>query len=151
MEHVRTPESKRRQGEVCEALGRQAQAIAQTRSPTAPVLPFRSGEEWWGSYACGGEPTNLVLRIEAVDGPLVRALFEFEQPGKARGSFRVLGEISQTTGEVTFHPTAWVLRPPGFVTAGLRGRPAEGGRKLVGSVVSAFGGCGDFEATRIDR
>ncbi|HVY46400.1 MAG TPA: hypothetical protein VHB21_11000 [Minicystis sp.] len=116
---------------------------AWTPAPDDPALPFGMGQTWVGQYHCAQGDTDLALHIVDVDGPELRALFDFRHgPSGAAGLFEMAGRWSVREREVTFVPTRWLKRPEGYVTVSLRGRVSVGGRRFVGTVEGP--GCTGF-------
>lgn len=104
------------------------------------------GGEWTGWYVCGQGRTNLVLRVTAVRGNRIDAVFDFDfRPRRTRGSFRITGTWDPRTRRITFTPGAWIERPAGWETVGMTGTVRADGSRYEGRITHA--GCGAFEAT----
>jgi len=130
---------------------RQAPSPPLTRRPGAGFESYRAGRLapasiYEGRYLCAQGDTGMTLRIQEVKGRSVYGVFEFfHEPTGARGSFSVEGELSQS-GEITFEPLEWIVRPPRYVAVPFRVTVSDDGATLRGGVLHAS--CGAMEATR---
>ncbi len=107
------------------------------------ATPFAMGQTWVGTYHCAQGETNLALHITDVDGPDLRALFEFDHPPSgASGLFEMKGGWTVDHRSVTLLPTRWIRKPPNYVTVGMRGTVSVGGRRFMGLVDGP--GCTNF-------
>jgi hypothetical protein len=117
---------------------------ARTTEPRFEVVhanPFAEGQAWVGSYVCPQGRTALALRIEAVHGDAIQALFDFDfGGGRAMGRFELHGTFTAASGEATFEPGAWLLRPPGYYSVGMKGRVSR--TVYEGAIVGA--GCDGY-------
>lgn len=141
------------------ASGAQAAGPPPTAAPPAfqpqgGFTPYRSrnlfaaGTVFKGTYVCNQGPTNMTLRITAVEGPLVRGIFEFHhEPTKIRGSFFFEGESKQG-GLARFEPTQWIEHPPTYTSVPFSGELSEDGLQFSG--VIEHSSCRGFDVRRID-
>jgi hypothetical protein len=99
------------------------------------ATPFALGQTWIGTYHCAQGETNLALHIVDVDGPDLRALFEFDHPPSgAEGLFEMKGRWTVDHNSVELVPTRWIKKPENYVTVGMRGTVSVGGRRFMGLV-----------------
>jgi hypothetical protein len=99
------------------------------------ATPFALGQTWVGTYHCAQGETNLMLHIVDVDGPDLRALFEFDHPPSgAAGLFEMKGSWTVDHRSVTLMPTRWIKKPENYVTVGMRGTVSVGGQRFMGLV-----------------
>jgi hypothetical protein len=83
--------------------------------------PMNAGENWMGRYQCAQGPTDLDLRIDAVNGNVIDATFIFAHgPSGAAGSFKMRGNL-MPDGSLSLAPGAWVARPANYVSVGMSG------------------------------
>lgn len=103
--------------------------------------PFAEGQTWVGSYVCPQGRTALALRIEAVHGDAIQALFDFDfGGGRATGRFELHGTFAAASGEAMFEPGAWLVRPPGYYSVVMKGRVSR--TAYEGEIVGA--GCDGY-------
>lgn len=140
---------------LCLALAVASAASRATADPTSRATepspppappPFQVGGEWSGWYLCGQGRTNLVLRVTAVRGNRIEAVFDFDfRPRRTQGAFYVTGTWDPRTRRVTFTPGAWVHRPAGWEPVGMTGTVRPDGSRYEGRITHA--GCGAFHVT----
>jgi hypothetical protein len=107
------------------------------------ATPFALGQRWVGTYHCAQGETNLVLHIADVDGPELRAFFEFDHPPSGvDGLFEMKGSWTVDHRSVTLVPTRWIRKPENYVTVGMRGTVSVGGQRFMGLVDGP--GCTNF-------
>ena len=101
--------------------------------------------DWVGHYTCMQGTTGLMLHIEALSEPRIRALFHFyadaSNPTVPEGCFEMAGTFDPATRRVDLRAGRWLLRPYGYVTVDLRGEVSGG--MISGIVVGPS--CGRFE------
>jgi hypothetical protein len=117
--------------------------------PAARTNPLVAGSTWRGSYTCRQGPTELELRIVAVNGDLIDdALFDFDYASRSVGSFHLSGRFEPESSRVILDAGAWVTRPGGgWNTVDMDGTVDASGTVYEGKIVSA--GCGAFRLTRL--
>ena len=112
-----------------------------------PETPFAAGQAWTGRYVCAQGITDLVVRIQAVQGNLVQAVFAFHHvPTGAAGEYELGGSWDPTSRVADLVPGAWIVQPPGYVTVGMRGTVAANGVEWSGTIQNPS--CGSFSLQR---
>lgn len=104
---------------------------------------------WEGEYACrnGRQRARLRLTLDQ-RGRQLGGVFDFTyvQGSRARGSFRMEGDVDQGTGSFALRPTTWIERSPGSVPAEIEGSFDARADAIRGTVLVR--GCGDFVLRR---
>ena len=96
---------------------------------------------------CGQGPTDLVLRITAVEGSEVDVTFDFHHARSgAEGSFRMKGTYTPAARQLKLTAGEWVERPPGYITVDLEGHVDGSNSAFTGRVLGA--GCGAFSVRK---
>ena len=116
--------------------------------PVARTNPFVAGSTWRGSYTCPQGPTELELRVVAVQGDVIEdALFAFDYAQRTVGSFHLSGSFEPESSRAKLDAGAWVTRPgSGWYTVGMDGTVDASGMVYEGKIVAA--GCSTFRLTR---
>lgn len=109
---------------------------------------FDFAGSWAGWYDCRQGRTALELDVSVTGPESLQALFYFHavssNPRVPAGCFLMAGKVDPVNAALALHPTAWLLRPVGFVPVGLHGMLNQ--NQLQGFISGP--GCSDFLLTR---
>jgi len=105
--------------------------------------PFASVRVWSGDYDCPQGNTDFTLRILAVRGQRITALFDFHhvESGEA-GRYLVAGDYDPETRRVRFTPGDWLVHPPNYVSTSMSGEVSHDGSLFAGRIDHPL--CGAF-------
>ena len=110
---------------------------------------------WRGTYECTQGLTGGNLTIRRGFGTAVDAVFHFyavpQNPGVPTGCFRMRGRFDPYTREFTLTSDdgQWIVRPPNYVVANMKGTLSADGRSMRGQVEAQ--GCTHFDLQRLDK
>ncbi len=118
-------------------------------APLRAASLFDFSGSWTGRYDCMQGQTALELDVSATGPDSVQALFYFHSapsnPRVPAGCFLMVGKVDAADARLALRPTAWLVRPFGFVWVGLQGSLTPAGL-LQGQISGP--GCSDFMLTR---
>lgn len=125
--------------------------VASSRSGRGAETVANPVGDWHGSYICAQGMTALDLSVTSSAPGQVQALFHFtatpSNPDVPEGCFSMRGSYEPTTRRMQLLPTAWLLRPDGYVTVGLDGQLDRSGGTIVGRVTQ-MSSCTTFSLLR---
>ena len=106
---------------------------------------------WHGSYVCNQGLTRLQLTLRPLSGgDRIEADFVFapdpDNPGVPTGSFRLIGSLDRSTGQLVLKQQHWLEQPsdPSYRMIDLAGTLQIGvGQALIRGQVTSYG-CQDF-------
>jgi eukaryotic-like serine/threonine-protein kinase len=104
-------------------------------TPGAIDVPFAPRQRWEGSYVCASERTPLVLRVVAVNGATVDAMFEFTTAAGQTGVVRMRGPYVTASRHLTLTPGEWVQQPPGYLAVAMDGAVSPDGSTYSGRML----------------
>ena len=111
----------------------------------AAPIPFVAGETWNGTYNCGANNT-MALKITAVAGNHVSAVFDFKMHNKKTGGFTMSGTYEPAAKHLLLTAGNWIEQPKGVVTVNLDGTVGEDKHSYAGKVVGP--NCFGFSSRR---
>jgi hypothetical protein len=116
-----------------------------------PASPsFDRGTRWRGHYFCAQGKTDLDLRVTAVNGEKIHAVFDFtHHPTAVHGSYTLNGHRKPGDRWIKLEPDHWLEQPPGYVMVGLEGLLSADGRSFSGRIT--YESCDTFEVRLVTR
>jgi hypothetical protein len=121
-----------------------AEGSTEPLPPAPPRASFDQGTRWRGHYFCAQGKTDLDLRVTAVNGETIHAVFDFTHaPTAVHGSYTLQGRRKPGDRRIELQPDHWVEQPPEYVMVGLEGLLSADGRSFSGRITDET--CGSFE------
>jgi hypothetical protein len=105
----------------------------------APGAGGRLAGEWNGKYVCAQGVTGLHIILAESGVANATALIHFfplpENPKAAEGCFTASGWFDPASGNFNLQQQRWVMQPPRYLMADVRGKLDASGEMITGSLV----------------